>query len=312
VNMIALTTALLSTLWSGSTMAASAVAPLIDAERLQTIACEPNVVVLDIRSTKIDGQARDAYAQGHVPCAVHTDYIEGGWRTKVDGVPGMLPPLPKLEALVGGLGIDDSTWVVVAPLGADAKSMAAGARVYWTLKLLGHERVSILDGGTLGYAKGGARPLEKGARSPTPKSFVADLQTDMLVSADDVLQGIEAQATLVDYRRQDEFSGLNRNGKTPRAGTLPGAANVPLEWLTRDNGGEIRSPAALAKLYTLAGVAADAKQVAFCNTRHNSSLGWFVARELLGNRDVLLYDGSMAQWSRNEARPMARAVDLTD
>jgi hypothetical protein len=60
MKLIALTTALLSTLWAVCAMAAPAVAPLIDAERLQTIACEPDVVVLDIRSTKIDGQSRDA------------------------------------------------------------------------------------------------------------------------------------------------------------------------------------------------------------------------------------------------------------
>jgi thiosulfate/3-mercaptopyruvate sulfurtransferase len=56
----------------------------------------------------------------------------------------------------------------------------------------------------------------------------------------------------------------------------------------------------------------DAEQIAFCNTGHNSSLGWFVAHELFGNPSVRLYDGSMAQWSRNGALPMARAVAVTD
>jgi len=32
-----------------------------------------------------------------------------------------------------------------------------------------------------------------------------------------------------------------------------------------------------------------------------AALGWFVAHELLGNRQARLYDGSMAEWSRDAA-----------
>ena len=34
-----------------------------------------------------------------MPCAIHTDYHTAGWRTKVKGVPGMLPTIRKLETL---------------------------------------------------------------------------------------------------------------------------------------------------------------------------------------------------------------------
>jgi len=287
-------------------------APLVNSDELKAMACDPDVVVLDIRSDKIDGQSRAGYEQEHVPCAVHSDYVKDGWRAKVDGVPAMLPPMEKLEALIGGLGIDDSVQVVIAPLGADAKSMAAGARVYWTLKVLGHDRVSILDGGTLGYAGDEARPLEQGARSPVPRDFKARLRPQMLVSADEVADAARQGQVLVDYRAQDEFTGLNRNEKTTRPGTLAGAVNLPLAWLTRDNGGHIRSPEAMTQLYRFAGIPPDAGQIAFCNTGHNSSLGWFVAHELMGNDGVRLYDGSMAQWSREDARPLVQVIDLAD
>jgi thiosulfate/3-mercaptopyruvate sulfurtransferase len=62
--------------------------------------------------------------------------------------------------------------VVIAPLGAHAKSMAGAARVYWAFKVLGHDRVSILDGGTSGYASDAARPLEQGERAPEPKAWL--------------------------------------------------------------------------------------------------------------------------------------------
>jgi len=307
--------AMLILLWPlglGAVQAGQTGTPLVSADELKAIACTPNVVVLDIRSDKIDGQSRADYERGHVPCAVHSDYIKDGWRAKQAGVPAMLPPVEKLEALIGGLGIDEATRVVIAPLGENAKSMAAAARVYWTFKVLGHDRVSILDGGTLAYAGDDARALEQGERSVAPKRFEARLRPEMLVSADEVARAARQGQVLVDYRGRDEFSGLNRNAKTTRPGTLPGAENLPLAWLTRDNGGHFRSPEAMAQLYRFAGISPDAPQIAFCNTGHNSSLGWFVAQELMGNGDVRLYDGSMAQWSRDAARPMAQAIDLTE
>jgi thiosulfate/3-mercaptopyruvate sulfurtransferase len=112
----------------------------------------------------------------------------------------------------------------------------------------------------------------------------------------------------VDYRRADEYLGINRNPKTRRSGTLPRAHNLPMEWLTADNGGTLRSPASLRQLIDLAGIDANAPQIAFCNTGHNSSLGWFVFSELLGNAGVRLHDGSMAEWSRQQDRPIERQV----
>lgn len=317
---------ILSALSAGALVAASAVAPLAlaqtpladvatpltEAATLQTIACKPGVVVLDIRSEKIDAQSSEDYAHGHIPCAIHSDYVKAGWRTKLDGVPGMLPSVQKLETLIGGLGIDNNTLVVIAPGGANSKSMAAAARVYWTFKVLGHDRVSILDGGTAGYIADASRALEKGKQVPQPKAFTAQLRPEMLVSEEDVARAAQSGEVLVDYRRQDEFSGLNRNAKTTRAGTLASAHNVPLEWLTQDNGGFLRSRQGLEQIYALAEVPADKEQIAFCNTGHNSSLGWFAAHEILGNTSVRIYDGSMAHWSRHEALPVVRQVMITE
>ena len=285
--------------------------PLVDAEWVAQNGCRDDVRVLDIRSEKIDGESREAYLQGHVPCAVHSDYVKAGWRAKADGVPGMLPAADRLERLIGGLGIDEPTQVVIAPLGQDAKSMAAAARVYWTFKALGHDRVSILDGGTRGYPREGSRALAKGAVTAEPKAFVARPRPGMLVSRDEISRAAERGVALVDYRRADEHLGINRNAKTQRAGTLPGARNLPLEWLTADNGGTLRSPESLRQLMGLAGIDPDAPQIAFCNTGHNSSLGWFVASELLGNGDARLYDGSMAEWTRSSELPIERKVAIS-
>src|SRR4051812_18527991 len=73
-----------------------------------------DVFVLDVRSA-VDGGGADAFAKGHIPGAVHSEYDKAGWRVTRGGVPFMLPGVAELEKLIGETGIDEDTHVVVVP-----------------------------------------------------------------------------------------------------------------------------------------------------------------------------------------------------
>jgi thiosulfate/3-mercaptopyruvate sulfurtransferase len=121
-------------------------APLVAAQWLKEHQGDPAVVVLDVRSA-IDGGGVEAYAQAHIPGAVHSDYDKAGWRVTRNGVPFMLPNKAGLEKLIGETGIDEDAHVVIVPAGVSATDFGSAARVYWTLKIAGHPAVSILDAG---------------------------------------------------------------------------------------------------------------------------------------------------------------------
>src|SRR3546814_13081020 len=80
----------------------------------------------------------------------------------MDGVPAQLPRQETLEALIGELGIANDSHVVVVSAGTDALDISSAARVYWTFKVIGHDRVSILDCGYRAYAAAPATPMETG------------------------------------------------------------------------------------------------------------------------------------------------------
>ena len=88
--------------------------PLVSAAWVKEHLKDPNVIVLDIRPAA-DGA--DVYQQGHIPGAIHGDYDKAGWRVERGGVPFLLPTVPELEKLIGELGIDEDTHVVVVPAG---------------------------------------------------------------------------------------------------------------------------------------------------------------------------------------------------
>jgi len=284
--------------------AAKAVAaPLVDADWLAGRLNNSDLVVLDIRYGA-DAGSPDAFEAGHIPGAVHADYATAGWRMNKEGVPGMLPPVADLEKLIGGLGIGNGTQVVVVPRGVSASDYGSATRVYWTFKVLGHDAVSILDGGYKGWLADASRPVETGAVTPEPAAFKADFRRDLLATGDDVKAALDGGATLIDNRPAEQYQGKAKHPKAARAGTIPGAVNIPQGQFFDAETGRFAGVDKLAQLWEGQNVAKDADQIEFCNTGHWASLGWFASHELLGNSKARMYDGSMTEWAADDSLPI--------
>ena len=283
-------------------LAAAGAPPLVDAAWLRDKGAEPGVVILDVRN-KLGGGSAEAYRQGHIPGAVYSDYLKAGWRTKVDGVVGQFPPVADLEALIGDLGIDNDSHVVIVSGGTSALDMGSATRVYWTFKVLGHDRVSILDGGYRAYVADPANPVETGGKTPTPKVFTAAFRPEMLADRAAVLAAQKAGTALFDMRPPPQYRGEAKHGLAKRAGTIPGAVNIPESEIVTAEGRFIGAERA-EELLAAAGVAPEDEAVSFCNTGHWASLGWFAKSEILGQKNVKLYDGSMVEWTAHDELPV--------
>jgi thiosulfate/3-mercaptopyruvate sulfurtransferase len=271
--------------------------PLVTVDWVKENIGAPGVVFVDSRGST-------DYLRGHIPGAVNTDYGKSGWRETRDDVPGVFPAdTTKLAEHIGSLGIGNDTHVVLVPAGADSSEMGTATRIYWTFKVLGHDNVSILNGGMGAYLaevdgdKNPVNPLEKGAPEVSPASFTVALREEMLLDEAEVQAAIDGGALAVDNRTADQYLGVNRHGKSKASGTIPTAVNLPQSWMTENGGGTFRDTTTLAKLYEAAGVPTEGAQVSFCNTGHWASIGWFVSSELLGNADAQMYDGSMTAWT---------------
>src|SRR5699024_3002768 len=116
---------------------ALAAEPLLTPDELSHVDSKADVTVVDIRSA-------DDYAAGHIPGAVSAPYSQ--WRGPADN-PGKLPSKEDLTRLVRSLGLKSDTHAVVVSSGADSTDFGGSARVYWTLKYLGLQNLSILNGG---------------------------------------------------------------------------------------------------------------------------------------------------------------------
>jgi thiosulfate/3-mercaptopyruvate sulfurtransferase len=275
---------------------------LITPEALSQRLGDSNLVVIDIRSSADGGKA--AYEAGHVPGAVHSDYAADGWRAKVGNAPGMLPALEHLAALAGRLGIKPHDDVVIVPAGVSATDFAAAARIYWTLKLIGHGQQAILDGGFKAWNADPQRPVETGPSAPKPTDpYPVVMQQQLRSNTDATLVASRSKlATLVDARSTSYFEGREKAAEAARAGHIPGAVSRDYAEAFDSGTGALKPIGDLSTLF--AGVP-NGPAISYCNTGHTAALNWFVMSEVLGREEVALYDGSMTDWTQDSERPVS-------
>lgn len=300
---------------ASAALAGPAVEPLVSDAWLKAHLNDPEVVVLDVRH-QLAGTTKADYEKGHIPGAVWTDYPTG-WRVERDGIPHVVPSLETIEANLGNLGIDETKTVVVVPSGTNATEFGSAARIYWTLKYLGHDAVAILDGGTSGWMADAANPVEKGAVAPVPTIFTATVRDELLATTADVRSLMEAKsALLVDGRPEEEFRGFGKHPQATRYGHIPGALNLDQAKFYDSRTNRLRPREELAKIVPASMSSRSEPIVSYCNTGHWAATNWFVLSELLGYKNIRLYDASMVGWSRDAALPMdserTRLDDLMD
>jgi thiosulfate/3-mercaptopyruvate sulfurtransferase len=256
--------------------------------------------VLDIRSA-VDGGGVAAYEQAHIPGAIHTDYVKDGWRATKGMATGLLPDAAHLSGLFARCGVEPACHVVIVGAGTSPGDFSAAARVYWTLKIAGHQHQSILDGGMAAWQQAGL-PVEHGRHAPPsvagyPVKFVDALRADLAAVEHAVAEGNEI---LLDTRSTSYFEGCEKSPQAKRPGRLPDAVHLDHALAFDSATRRLKPLAELERLFALPAQPV----VSYCNTGHQAATSWFVLSEVLRRPQVRLYDGSMSEWTEDDARPV--------
>lgn len=282
----------------GLTVSAASFAaqPLLSPTELMAKLSDANVRVIDIRDAK-------SYAAKHIPGAVNAPY--GQWRGPASN-PGELPGLPKLTTLVQSLGLSPATHAVVVSSGADATDFGASARIYWTLKVLGLKELSILNGGVKAWDDAKLAQNADTAKVAA-SSFQPQLDPTLIATKEEVVKRLNAgDSLLIDARPASFFNGETRAPTAKVPGTLPTAVNLQHDkWFAPGSSTFVSNDQ--AKQVAASSPIDPAKEtVSFCNTGHWAATNWFAMSEVLGQKNVKLYAGSMTEWSQDpNGLPMA-------
>lgn len=280
---------------------------LVDVPALAARLDDPGLRLLDARAVLADPQAgAAAFAASHLPRARHA----GLDRDLSDhGVQGEgRHPLPRAEDFarrVGAWGIGPEHQVVVYDAGDG--SMAA-ARAWWLLRLLGHARVAVLDGGLAAWRAAGLPESGDGAGAPAPLPPYPSPGYDQarIATAADVLQRLgEPAGWLLDARGAERFRG-EVEPIDPVAGHVPGAVNRPFTLNLRD--GRFRPAQELrAELEPLLHGWAPPDAVLMCGSGV-TACHLLLAMEHAGLSGARVYAGSWSGWIADPSRPVARSA----
>lgn len=244
---------------------------------------DPRLVVLHV------AQMND-YEEGHVPGARKLGY--GSIVARRDSLSSELPDAAALRAVFEGLGVSDSTMVVVY-----AHEAPMATRVLYSLASLGHPRFALLDGG-LDRWRAENQPLSREVPTVTPGRLTARSVAPVVVTADWVTSRLgKPGLSLIDTRTDGEYNGTGNRSGMPSAGHLEGARQLEWEDMFSDRSTRLKPLAELERMFGERATRGDTV-VTYCWVGYRASATWFVATYL--GYDAKLYDGSYQDWLRRK------------
>ena len=229
-------------------------------------------------------RGRREYLVGHIPSALYFSLDDD--LTGSSG-PGRhpLPAVADFAELIGSIGIGNDHTVVVYDDGAGGFA----ARLWWMLRSLGHEAVSVLDGGWAAWV---SEPRSVTTEIPVwaPTTFNTPSEWSGIVSGDDIEAGKE-DLLLIDARVAERYRG-EVEPIDPIAGHIPGAINIPHPG-NRNAAGRYLDAEALRKRFGM--VNPDRLVVSYCGSGVTACDN-LLALAVAGHEDARLYPGSWSDW----------------
>jgi thiosulfate/3-mercaptopyruvate sulfurtransferase len=270
--------------------------PLIEVPALdRLLRRQTPVILLDARWHLAGPPGIESYRKGHLPGAAFIDLDRD-----VAGPPGPggrhpLPDPVEFESAMRRAGVSQDSLVVVYD---DADSTSA-ARVWWSLRYFGHDRVRVLDGGYRAWTEAGHR-VSTAEPEVKPGGFIANPGRLPVLDAEGAAE-LATAGVLLDARAAERYRG-EQEPVDPVAGHIPGARNAPTSGNVGVDG-RFLPPGLLRERFAKLG-ATDALDVgAYCGS------GVTAAHEILALNlagiPAALYVGSWSDWVTDPANPVA-------
>jgi len=259
----------------------------VEARQLHELLGAPDVQVVAVESEA-------DFAQAHIPGALQL--AKPDFTASDPPVEGLMPDTKQLAAALSDAGLRNDAHIVAY----DRIGDAAAARLLYTLDVMGHGAISLLDGGLRAWHAAGY-PLESGAPSASPTTFDVEPQPQGIADRDWIQAHLDDNDTcFLDVRSAPEYSGIDV--RSARGGHIPGAVN--LDWQQfKDANGRLRPRAELQELLVRHGIDADHDITAYCQSHTRSSYAWLVLKAL-GYTRVRGYPGSWSDWGNNPDTPV--------
>jgi thiosulfate/3-mercaptopyruvate sulfurtransferase len=262
---------------------------------------DPSLTVIDCR------QQSHAYINEHVPGAIYLH--EGLLRMHIGRSPVQWIPAGAAHVLFTTLGIEQDSPVVVysecalpklsSPTISDGLEQAL---VAYTLVRFGCRKVMLLDGGLANW-RSGNHPVTGEPGITRPSATTIDIQVGFLIGYDECRKmKDEADVILLDTRPSALYEG---QGPWPKPGHIPGAVNLPANWLLDDhNPTLLKQEEEIRGILSSCGITPEKTVICSCGTGRSATAVFLILKYFLGYPDVLMYEAGFTGWLKDPDNPV--------
>jgi len=298
-------------LWANIAYAVSLPGPLVETEWLAKNL--DNVVILDVRKdvksftkkpvfkkNKKTGKSKLKKVAGHIPNSILVNYKDLRTKKKIDGrtVKKMIVSKSAFEKLLQKSGVNKDSTVVIVYKGVGNGDLTIATRFYWQMKYYGFDNMAILNGGMAQWIMDNRAVSTKKTKATKGNWLATAERKEILATSQDVEAAVNNNIQLVDTRAISLYLGTwRKKSYVYDNGHIPGAKPFPNELLSTKMPAKFLKTSDSKLLFEQMGINPEKQSVTYCNSGHLATGSWFVLSELMGNKNVKMYDGSMHQWT---------------
>lgn len=267
--------------------------PVITPTQLHRMLYHPNLIILDCSPQSNVSGLKPEFENSVIKNAGYFD-IEGDFSDLTSGLPHKLPSPEQFEQNCRKLGIDNSSEIVVY----DNLGIYTSPRAWWMFRVMGHEKVAVLDGGLSAWIKAGYPTQAAHDKAKSSGNFIAHFKPELFSDLDFVKQNLsKKEALVIDARSRGRFKGIVPEPRAGvRSGNIPGSVNIPFEDVLEN--GKFKEKEELRAIFKE--VNDPAKDLVFSCGSGITACILFLAGELVLDQKKSVYDGSWAEWGSRE------------
>ncbi|WP_372930841.1 sulfurtransferase [Shewanella putrefaciens] len=280
--------------------------PLVSTQWLEAHLTDPYLVLLDASMEIVIGKEPLIYDEPIcIPRSRRFD-VEEQFCDKTSTQIHALPTFAQFIQGIAQLGIEPDSVVVIY----DNQGIYSSPRAWWTFKVMGFNRVYVLDGGLPQWIEEdriiSSRYQAEGVDyGPTDVDTLADVlqyHPERVMDAEAVLKRIEDPDTaILDTRGAPRFLGqVSEPRPGVRSGHIPRSVNLPFAQVL--DGNKIKTVSELQSIYQ--GLAADKSARIFSCGSGITACILILASIAAGHTNPILYDGSWADWGSRTDLPI--------
>ena len=261
------------------------------------LAAQPKFVV-----DKKTGAKKLVEAGGHIANARYVDFATIREERTVAGVKlkSMMPTKEAFEKVMDAAGVDKGKPIVIVSPAENVSSLDMATRLYFQLKYFGTDQIAVVNGGLNAWLAAGL-PVTTDPIAAKQGDWKATAErNEILATTDDVKAAMkDGSAQFIDGRPTAQYFGISKSPVVRAGGHLEGAKMLPTEAIAMSVGPSQQFMGAkqYTAIYKNQGIDASKPSIAYCNTGHFASGAWFVASEIMGQKNAKMYAGSMNEWT---------------